>query len=141
MKCILKILSPVVLVFLFISHSVNACQVPVFRYALERWASDKYELAIFFNDSLNEDQEALVNSLDINANIETFRVDAKNMSGSEVAKYGNILVPEGKVIGQLHYPWSVGRGNRSIDPDVPLWNGVLTTESLGLIVDLSLIHI
>ena len=135
MKCILKILSLVVLVFLFISHSVNACQVPVFRYALERWASDKYELAIFFNDSLNEDQEALVNSLDINANIETFRVDAKNMSGSEVAKYGNILVPEGKVIGQLHYPWSVGRGNRSIDPDVPLWNGVLTTESLGLIVD------
>ena len=103
-----------VLVFLFISHSVNACQVPVFRYALERWASDKYELAIFFNDSLNEDQEALVNSLDINANIETFRVDAKNMSGSEVAKYGNILVPEGKVFGQLHYPWSVGRGNLSL---------------------------
>mgnify|MGYP001204107519 CR=1 FL=1 len=95
MKCILKIRSLVVLVFLFISHSVNACQVPVFRYALERWASDKYELAIFFNDSLSEDQGALVNSLDINANIETFRVDAKNMSGSEVAKYGNILVPEG----------------------------------------------
>ena len=135
MKCILKIRSLVVLVFLFISHSVNACQVPVFRYALERWASDKYELAIFFNDSLSEDQEALVNSLDINANIETFRVDAKNMSGSEVAKYGNILVPEGKVIGQLHYPWSVGRGNRSIDTDIPLWKGELTTESLGLIVD------
>ena len=65
-KCILKIRSLMVLVFLaisiLISQSVNACQVPVFRYALERWASDKYELAIFFNDSLSEDQAALVNS-------------------------------------------------------------------------------
>ena len=139
MKCILNIRTFWVLVHLFISifisQTVNACQVPVFRYALERWTSDKYELAVFFNDRLNEDQEALVSSLDINANIEILRIDVKNMSGSEIAKYGNVLVPEGKVIGQLHYPWSVGRGNRSINPDVPLWKGELTTESLGLIID------
>lgn len=113
----------------------HACQVPVFRYALERWVSDKYELAIFFNGSLNEEQESLVNSIDINANIEIHKVDAGNMSGSEIAKYGDIAVPDGQILAQLNYPWSVGRGNSFINSDQPVWRGLLDYESLQQIVD------
>ena len=129
-KCSLVVLF--FLPFLIYSH---ACQVPVFRYALERWVSDKYELVIFFNGSLNEEQDSLVNSIDINANIEIHKVDAGNMSGSEIAKYGDIAVPDGQILAQLNYPWSVGRGNSFINSDQPVWRGLLDHESLQQIVD------
>lgn len=36
------------------SSRVPACQVPVFRYALEQWLPDIYEIFIFHNDSFSE---------------------------------------------------------------------------------------
>ncbi|MEM8735515.1 MAG: hypothetical protein AAGG44_14875 [Planctomycetota bacterium] len=34
-----------------------ACQVPVFRYALERWQADRYQVVVLHDGALNEDQE------------------------------------------------------------------------------------
>ena len=36
------------------------------------------------------------------------------MSGSEIAKYGDIAVPDGQILAQLNYPWSVGREIHSL---------------------------
>ena len=41
----------------------RACNVPVFRYALERWAADAYELVVFHREPLTTNQQALVASL------------------------------------------------------------------------------
>ena len=41
------------LCLLLFSSSLEACQVPVFRYALERWVSDPYQVSVLHDGSLN----------------------------------------------------------------------------------------
>ncbi len=36
---------------MFFAGIANACNVPVFRYALERWQADPYPITVFFDDS------------------------------------------------------------------------------------------
>ncbi len=42
----------------------EACNVPVFRYALERWPSDPYEIIMFRRGPLADDEAALAGSLE-----------------------------------------------------------------------------
>ena len=39
------------------------CQIPVFRYALERWPSDPYELVIFHRGPLSGGDQSALDSL------------------------------------------------------------------------------
>ena len=49
---------------LFLASPVWPCSVPVFRYALERWAPSDYELWIFHRGPLTADQQRLAQDLD-----------------------------------------------------------------------------
>jgi hypothetical protein len=40
-----------------------ACQVPVFRYALERWSPDRYNVVILTQGELSEEQESMLQPL------------------------------------------------------------------------------
>src|SRR5216110_2532324 len=42
----------------------EACSVPVFRYALERWGVDRFEAIVFHSGKLNEAQEVVVGELE-----------------------------------------------------------------------------
>jgi hypothetical protein len=59
-----KSLRPLVVmgVLLVVSAAV-ACQVPVFRYALERWASGTYRIYVLSKGDLTDSQKAVVQSL------------------------------------------------------------------------------
>ena len=41
-----------------------ACNVPVFRYALERWQPDPYRVTLFYRDALTEEQRAMLRPLE-----------------------------------------------------------------------------
>ena len=41
----------------------QACSVPVFRYALERWQADPYEVFVFHRGPLTTEQQAQVDRL------------------------------------------------------------------------------
>ena len=41
-----------------------ACNVPVFRYALERWDADAYQIVVFYNAPLSVEQQAVVGALE-----------------------------------------------------------------------------
>lgn len=49
--------------FTAIAAAVPFCQVPVFRYALERWKPDAYEVRILSDGPLSEEQLALLEQL------------------------------------------------------------------------------
>ena len=52
-------LSKIVFAFAVIgSAAAFACQVPVFRYALERWDADRYRITVLHDGPLNETQSA-----------------------------------------------------------------------------------
>lgn len=48
---------------LAVSALAAACQVPVFRYALERWSADQYRYVVLCDAELTEQQRMLADSL------------------------------------------------------------------------------
>jgi len=52
------------LVIFALAGSVLACQVPVFRYALERWNPDQYRLLVLTDGPLNDSQRMALKKLD-----------------------------------------------------------------------------
>ena len=49
---------------LLFSVSVNASYVPVFRYALERWPADNYEIIIFHRGTLTSEDMSILEWLE-----------------------------------------------------------------------------
>jgi hypothetical protein len=49
-----------VLILLLAVAGAQACTIPVFRYALERWGADSYALIVAHDAPLSEDQQAIV---------------------------------------------------------------------------------
>jgi len=49
--------------FIALASVAAACNIPVFRYALERWRSDGYEFVVVHADNLSTDQSAFVDQL------------------------------------------------------------------------------
>lgn len=52
-----------VVAFLIATSSVFACQVPVFRYALERWQPDRYEIVVLHDQPLSAAQRGQLDEL------------------------------------------------------------------------------
>ena len=61
-KIVSRIQFTLVLIALF-ATSALACKVPVFRYALERWSADKYEVLVIYHGSLDAASQRLVDKL------------------------------------------------------------------------------
>ncbi len=65
MKSVKKIVILPGLAFLLLcSTSVCACNVPVFRYALERWPADNYEVVVFHRGPLASEDRSIVEWLE-----------------------------------------------------------------------------
>jgi hypothetical protein len=56
-----KVLS--LLALLLVPAAAQACSVPVFRYALERWPADYYRVVVFHKGELTEDQKKVTDWL------------------------------------------------------------------------------
>ena len=54
----------------------NACSVPVFRYALERWQPDLFQALVLYKGELNEEQKKSLEAFD--------RSEGKNMANLEL---------------------------------------------------------
>ena len=96
-----------------------ACQVPVFRYALERWTVDTYELVIVPRaGGLTKGEEAALDflkeasgSMDVPLNLK-IRIDEKAENSTNAA------------VASLFYPGRI-RGFET----KPIWKGKLTQEA------------
>lgn len=114
------------------------CKIPVFRYALEHWQPDVYEVAVLHRGKLSEDSEKLVAKMEARAsdpsgfvNLKTVRVDVEKGGDSELLKQvlgpgfrESIVSPE--IV--LLYPAESQSG--------PLaWRGPLTAENVDAIFD------
>jgi hypothetical protein len=83
-----------VTVVLAISGGVAcACSVPVFRYALEKWKSDTYQVVVFYDGQLTDEQQAVVDSLSVDgkagkqsANVQVHAFDVKKLDPQEDAE-------------------------------------------------------
>ena len=103
-----------------------ACQVPVFRYALERWTSDAYTLRISpagTDGKLSAAEEKVVEFL-----------QTANQSTEQPANLQVIVDTEAKSSAasqmELFYPQKI----RGIEVS-PIWSGTLTMENAQILID------
>lgn len=63
---------------LFLATSATACSVPVFRYALEHWPADMFQVTVFHRGTLSDEQRALIPADALaNAKVRTVNLDAE----------------------------------------------------------------
>ena len=63
------------LIWLF-TASASACSVPVFRYALEHWPADPFQVTVFHRGTLSDEQKRLVHEDALaNARVQTINLD------------------------------------------------------------------
>lgn len=72
----------VVLIGLTAASIGQACNIPVFRYALERWKPDSCQVIVFHDGNLNKSQQAMIRSL--NGDLES----------ADMAANGELLVED-----------------------------------------------
>ncbi|MEM7147961.1 MAG: hypothetical protein AAF591_22850 [Verrucomicrobiota bacterium] len=123
---------------------VMACQVPVFRYALERWQADGYELAVVVGpEGLVGDEKAVMESLDemlksgdAHVNLR-LRVEGADADGESVGEANAEAKREGGETDwsavtprlELYFPSKLRRFYKE-----PIWRGAVTTENVGKVL-------
>jgi hypothetical protein len=98
----------------------RACMIPVFRYALERWAASPYEVVVFHRGELEQvDREALEEFAKMPANLVIRLVDL----GAGAAAEDEALWKHqgGRAANEL--PWAVVRYPESGDKAPVVWAG------------------
>jgi hypothetical protein len=99
--------------------AVHACNIPVFRYALERWKPDACEIRVYFPDVLSQKQEAILDRLDdASASIRVVRdTKTSNIGGDK-----GPLVPQTVVNCKVNGGRTIvlWKGNPSKLPDLQL---------------------
>lgn len=109
-----------------------ACNVPVFRYALERWHPDPYRVTLFHRGPLTEAQQALVDSLSeaaerSPANLQFRRLDVDKLdTETDRTLYAAQSSPA--------LPWLVVQYPQTLRIEQAVWAGPLTEEAAARLV-------
>ncbi|HXP61802.1 MAG TPA: hypothetical protein VN829_15010 [Dongiaceae bacterium] len=113
--------------------ALPACNVPVFRYALERWTPDPYVAVVFYREPLQAEQQNLVEALEKagkegGANLLVLKA---NVSGDMSAPLRALWRAQPQPV----LPWLVVRypAQTGIEPEA--WSGPLDAEVARTLVD------
>jgi len=111
MKLASRIQLTILFIALFATTSL-ACKVPVFRYALERWSADKYEVLIVHDGPLGSSSQSLVDKLkspklSAMANFEVRLVSVDDLRDKRLVELWKDHTVEGAPLMVVLYPKSV----------------------------------
>ena len=116
-----------------LAGSARACNVPVFRYALERWAPDPYDVVVFHRGPLAAKVQALVETLEkqgegglVNATVTTVDVAgpiADDLRPVWSAHPGEVL------------PLVVARYPRTLGIEQAAWAGLFNAAGIAALTD------
>lgn len=115
------------------ARSADACSIPVFRYASEFWVPDPFELYVFHDQPLTDQQQVWIEQLEQGpqaANITVIRqhVGPAGLVGeTQDARIGALLT----AFPADAYPHLVLQLPRVTGNPQPIWSGPLTAENLA----------
>ncbi len=108
---------------------LHACNVPVFRYAMERWPADPYQIVVYHQPGAQ------------GIAFELLKKGVKNRG--RAANYAlrdvDVTSPEGKAAveqsGIVSYPWVEIYYPMQSQVRIPVWSGPLTVDRVGTILE------
>ncbi len=121
---------------LVVVSSVWACNIPVFRYALERWKPDACEVVVFHDAPLNAEQNKILSSLTSpsedrkSANIALLRAKTTDPNPSLQGLWLNL-----EKNGPISLPYVVVRTSVNDKQSVNAWHGPLSKFDVSKLVD------
>ncbi len=128
----------------FTETPAGACDVPVFRYALERFESDPYDFVIFCRGSLSPEAKKLADSLgklagenasQVNLRVKLVDLAAladtaqKRRPQADTPQVGGLMPPVSSPLPWLAVVPAGGEAPR------PVWSGPLQGQDLGPLID------
>lgn len=113
--------------------AASACNVPVFRYALERWKADPYEIVVFHRAPLTVEQQVLLEKME-----KTGQDRLANLVVNRVDLAGDMSQPLGllwRAQENPSLPWMVVRYPRQTGIEQSAWAGPLSGEAIGALLE------
>jgi hypothetical protein len=115
-----------------------ACNVPVFRFALEKWRPDPYQAVLFHRGELAADQRAVVQPLadlveQTGGNVALRLVDVNQLqaAGDEGKADADLFAS----LGEVSLPALAVQYPAHLKIAKPVWSGAPTSEAVGGLVD------
>lgn len=107
----------------------QACNVPAFRYALERWPADPYQILVYYKVSLQGEAFELLQKSAVE----------RGGSANYFLKHVDVTKPEGKALAEQRtiggYPWIEVYYPLHFQLRTPVWSGPLTSDRVKRILD------
>jgi hypothetical protein len=116
----------------------HACNVPVFRFALERWRPDPYRVVLFHRGPLSDTEREMIRPLEEQqdkalANLAVRTVDLADESAlSEESAADHALF---EAVGKPGLPWFVVQYPAHLRIPKPAWAGPLNREFVAAAID------
>ena len=121
-----------ILISACLARPVSGCSVPVFRYALERWAPDAYEAVIIGRGPLADDDPAVSPLKSDEAeflNLIISTIDLETSAENDLTSLlGGAPLPETLPTLAIWYPWQKGRA-------APFWTGEFTPATVKALIE------
>jgi hypothetical protein len=112
-----------------IASAVVACKLPVFRYALERWPADRYQLVAIVDEGSRADASEALSLLqqlgDSNANVDVETIDLSQLSEQQLWQIDGLDGSEEPPRLQVFFP--LKDGQRKL-----CWTGPLTPATIAM---------
>jgi hypothetical protein len=114
-------------------RDANACNVPVFRYALERWRQDSYRVTVFHRGELAEKESELVRLLQgrQDEGVANFVFGVVNADKLDDAGDKELFA----ALGEAKLPLLVVQYPAKLGHNGPLWSAPFTRENAEALVD------
>jgi hypothetical protein len=116
----------------------EACNVPVFRFALERWRPDPYRVVLFHRGALSDAEREMIRPLEENQDkalanlaIETVDLEAEGEISEQIAADRALY----EAIGKPPLPWLVVQYPAHLRVPKPAWAGPLSKEFVSTAID------
>ena len=123
--------------WMFAPAAARACQIPVFRYALERWAAEPYEVVVFHQGPLGPAEKELVSRLGGAQNAATnLDVTDADLSRKLDESLQRLWRTQAERAGDPKVPWMVVRRTEEGEDDLPpVWAGRLDAANVDALLD------
>ncbi len=122
------------------TSQLQACSVPVFRYALEHWRSDPFQVLFYHRGELTKDQQALVKQFSrdgqagkISANVEVIPIDVDQLDPANPRSKVDLEIWEEQ--NTITLPWMVVQYPLSSRIPTTIWAGEPTKAASELLLD------
>jgi hypothetical protein len=126
-----RIAAPLLGVILIVA-SAHACNVPVFRFALERWRADAYRVTVFHEGELSAADKEALTQLEEQQEKSRANVQVRTIDVAKLEPADQELL---KALPQAKFPWLTVQYPAALQIEAPIWSQPFSAVASSQLLD------